>query len=41
MKKLLVMGLAAMGLALTACNSDETVEVDGWGEFKDIIIPLK
>ncbi len=27
MKKLLVMGLAAMGLALTACNSDETVEV--------------
>ena len=27
MKKLLVMGLAAMGLALTAYNSDETVEV--------------
>ena len=27
MKKLLVMGLAAIGLALTACNSDETVEV--------------
>lgn len=27
MKKLFIMGLAAMGLALTACNSDETVEV--------------
>lgn len=26
MKKLFIMGLAAMGLALTACNSDETVE---------------
>ena len=27
MKKLFIMGLAAMGLALTACNSDETVEM--------------
>lgn len=27
MKKLFIMGLAAMGLALTACNSDETVEI--------------
>ena len=27
MKKLFIMGLAAMGMALTACNSDETVEV--------------
>ena len=27
MKKLFIIGLAAMGLALTACNSDETVEM--------------
>lgn len=27
MKKLFIMGLAAMGMALTACNSDETVEM--------------
>ena len=27
MKKLFIMGLAAMGFALTACNSDETVEM--------------
>lgn len=27
MKKLFIMGWAAMGLALTACNSDETVEM--------------
>ena len=27
MKKLFIMGLATMGLALTACNSDETVEM--------------
>ena len=27
MKKLFIMGLAAMGLTLTACNSDETVEM--------------
>lgn len=27
MKKLFIMGLAAMGLALIACNSDETVEM--------------
>lgn len=27
MKKLFIMGLAAMSLALTACNSDETVEM--------------
>lgn len=27
MKKLFIIGLAAMGMALTACNSDETVEM--------------
>ena len=27
MKKFFIMGMAAMGLVLTACNNDETVEV--------------